>query len=389
LDAWRVPKHCQLRRIEKEKLCDREAGVNFAGRVGIIQRALPRYRAPFFDLLASQTKELSIFAGQPRPEEAIPSAEKLEIAKWQRAQNVHLLSGWLYLCYQRGVVDWLGEWNPDALIVEANPRYLSTPAAVRWMHAHGRPVLGWGLGAPAAQGPLAAWRTARRKRFLAQFDGLIAYSERGAAEYRSAGYLAERIFVAPNAVALRPSKLPSRKPLSGQVRLLYVGRLQARKQLPALIRACAALPAQLQPKLVLVGDGPERGELEKLSRKIYPATEFTGALFGAELDAQFDAADLFVLPGTGGLAVQQAMAHGLPVIVAKGDGSQADLVQPENGWLLPPSNEAALQAAFEAALSDPAILRKKGENSFKRVQQSYNLENMVSAFMNALNAVRR
>jgi glycosyltransferase involved in cell wall biosynthesis len=332
---------------------------------------------------------LSVFAGEPRPEEAIPSAEKLEIAKWQRAQNVHLLSGWLYLCYQRGVVDWLSEWNPDALIVEANPRYLSTPPAVGWMHAHGRPVLGWGLGAPAARGLLAAWRTARRKRFLAQFDGLIAYSERGAAEYRAAGYPAERIFVAPNAVAPRPAKLPPRKALSGQARLLYVGRLQARKQLPALIRACASLPAARQPQLVLVGDGPERGELEKLAREIYPAAEFTGALFGAKLDAQFDAADLFVLPGTGGLAVQQAMAHGLPVIVAEGDGSQADLVGSDNGWRLPPGDEAALQAMLAAALSDPAMLRKKGENSFKRVQQSYNLENMVSAFVDALNAVRR
>jgi glycosyltransferase involved in cell wall biosynthesis len=361
----------------------------FAGRLGIIQRVLPRYRAPFFDLLAAQTQGLSLFAGQPRAEEAIPSANGLQTAHWHRAQNIHLLRGALYLCYQRGVAAWLREWKPDALIVEANPRYLSTPAAVRWMHAHGRPVLGWGLGAPAGGGALAAWRTARRKQFLQPFDGLIAYSQQGAAEYGALGLPAERIFVAPNAAVKRPAKRPQRGNIKGATSVLYVGRLQARKRLDALLRACAALPAQLQPRLVLVGDGPQRATLEVLAGQVYPRAEFTGALFGTELDAQFDAADLFVLPGTGGLAVQQAMAHGLPVIVAEGDGSQTDLVQADNGWLLPPGDEAALQAALAAALADPAGLRKKGEVSFKRVQDTYNLENMVAAFVDALNVVKR
>ena len=44
--------------------------------------------------------------------------------------------------------------------------------------------------------------------------------------------------------------------------------------------------------------------------------------------AHFAGADLFVLPGTGGLAVQEAMSYALPVIVAKGDGTQEDLVRP-------------------------------------------------------------
>jgi glycosyltransferase involved in cell wall biosynthesis len=44
--------------------------------------------------------------------------------------------------------------------------------------------------------------------------------------------------------------------------VLYVGRLQARKRLDDLIRACAALRS-LQPKLVIVGDGPERRTLNR------------------------------------------------------------------------------------------------------------------------------
>ncbi len=363
----------------------------FSGRVGIVQRVLPRYRAPFFDSLAQQTKGgLSVFAGRPRATEAIPSADKLAIAKWHHAHNIHFFAGPAYLCYQFGLIDWLEDWNPDALIVEANPRYINTVAAVRWMHVRNRPVIGWGLGARALSGPLAGLRALQRNHFLKQFDALIAYSQRGAAEYRALGFPADRVFVAPNAVTPRPKTEPSErgkhmdKPI-----VLYVGRLQARKCIDSLLRACASLVTELQPRLQLVGEGPALAELQALAASIYPQAEFAGQRFGTELETFFDQADLFVLPGTGGLAVQQAMAHGLPVIVAEGDGSQEDMVQPGNGWLLPAGDDTALQAALAEALSDPARLRKMGVVSLQLVLQTFNLENMADAFIDALNAVSR
>lgn len=355
--------------------------MSFAGKLGILQRVLPRYRAPFFDLLAAQTDGgLSVFAGQPRIDEAIPSATSLSVAKWHEARNIHLFGGPFYICYQRGLIDWLERWNPDALIVEANPRYVSTPAAVRWMHARKRPVLGWGLGA-ASGGAFAAWRT----RFLRDLDGVIAYSQRGAQQYRDLGI--QSVFVAPNAVSPRPATPPARAEFTARATVLYVGRLQGRKRLDALMRACAALSAPLQPNLVIVGEGDASDDLQQLARSTYPQTEFTGALFGASLDERFNQADLFVLPGTGGLAVQQAMAHALPVIVAEGDGSQADLVGTDNGCLISPGDDAALASALTEALSDPVRLRKMGTSSFKRVQNEFNLENMVAQFIEAINTV--
>lgn len=360
----------------------------FAGRAGIVQRVLPRYRAPFFDMLARHCEGgLGVFAGEPRLSEAIRQAERLSVAQWTHAHNRHLFGGKFYLLRQPGLVRWLEQWNPDALVVEANPRYLSTPAAVRWMKARQRPVIGWGLGAPTAQSPLAPARSQRRLAFLRQFDALIAYSSQGAQEYAALGFDARKVFIAPNAVSPRPGSSPEREEGKEKLTVLYVGRLQARKRLDALILACANLPANLQPQLVIVGDGPERASLETLARQLYPSTQFRGALFGEQLDSVFDEADFFVLPGTGGLAVQQAMAHALPVMVAEGDGSQRDLVTPASGWRLPPSDDAALRSAIQNALSDPTALRSKGRESFRLVQEKFNLENMVAAFVDALNKV--
>jgi glycosyltransferase involved in cell wall biosynthesis len=347
----------------------------FPRKLGVQQRVLPSYRVPFFDLLAQSCESMSLFAGQARPAEMIEGG-KPQLAKYVEAKNIHLFSGSCYFCYQRGLVRWLEGWNPDALIVEANPRYLSTPAAVRWMRKRGRKVVGWGLGAPKQS---VVW-----KRFIRQFDAMISYSQRGADEYAALGFPREKIFVAHNSVSPKPALNLERLTFNVQPVILFVGRLQARKRVDSLIRACAEMESN--PRLLIVGDGPERAALESLAKEVYPSAEFVGAKRGAELKPYFEQADLFVLPGTGGLAVQEAMSYGLPVIVAKGDGTQDDLVRAGNGWQIQPEDYGALVSAMKNALSDRARLQEMGKESFRIVSEEINIQKMVEAFVNALNS---
>lgn len=356
----------------------------YSGRLALQQRVLPKYRAPFFDLLASACDGgMSLFTGLPRPSEGITTTDQLQITNYKLGKNIHVFGGSLYLCYQQGLTNWLKEWNPDALIVEANPRYLSTSAAVKWMHERDKPVIGWGLGAP----PVSGFREKRRIGFLQQFDALIAYSQRGADEYADLGFPLDNIFVAHNAVSPSPAWQMPNRPDAFRDRpcVLFVGRLQFRKNVDLLIGACAEIQ---NVRLVIVGDGPEREALEELAAEIYPSTEFVGAKHGEELKSHFEEADLFVLPGTGGLAVQEAMSYGLPVIVAQGDGTQDDLVRKENGWQVPPDDFDALVATMKDALSDAARLRSMGKESFRIVKEEINIEKMVDAFAAALNSTR-
>ena len=355
--------------------------MKFNGKLGLQQRVLPSYRVPFFDLLAGHCEGgMSLFAGQARAVEMIAGGTT-QIAKHVEADNLHLLGGPFYFCYQRGFINWLEDWDPDALIMEANPRYLASPSAVSWMHKRGRKVLGWGLGFPSPNGRGAGVRAA----FLHQFDGMIAYSQRGADEYAALGFPSESIFVAHNSVSPAPTEAIPARPstINLQPTILFVGRLQARKRVDSLLRACAEMEST--PRLLIVGDGPERESLESLAREIYPSTEFIGAKHGAELKPYFEQADIFVLPGTGGLAVQEAMSYGLPVIVAKGDGTQDDLVREENGWQIEPENYAALVSTMKNALSDIARLREMGKESYRIVSEEINIEKMVETFITALN----
>src|SRR5258706_124546 len=353
----------------------------YPGRLGLQQRVLPNYRVPFFDLLAGSCQDgMSLFAGSPRANEMIQSG-KPQIAKFTQAQNIHLFGGPFYLCYQRGFIHWLEESNPGSLIVEANPRYLATPSAVRWMHAQGRKVIGWGLGASFVTG----FRKQRRFSFINQFDTLISYSQRGAEEYAALGFPREKIYVAHNSVSPAPEKKFDSLRVMQHPTILFVGRLQARKRVDYLLRACAEIESK--PRLIIVGDGPERALLGTLAKEIYPSAEFIGSKYGSELKPYFAQADLFVLPGTGGLAIQEAMSNGLPVIVAKGDGTQDDLVRDENGWQIAPENYEALLATMKNALSDRARLRRMGEESYRIISDEINIQKMADVFVQALNSV--
>lgn len=357
----------------------------YAGRLGLQQRVLPSYRVPFFDLLVERCKGgLSVFAGDPLVGEGIQTARKLTKAKLFKTKNLHFMtpSSSAYLCWQKGVIDWLEAWNPDSLVLEANGRYLSSLLIIHWMHQQQKPVLGWGLGAPRTGNLLESFF---RVRFLGLLDGLIAYSKRGVSEYRQLGL--KNVFLAYNAVASRPEwKCPvRRKDKQGPLTILFVGRLQERKRIDILLEACRTLPESIQPQLVIVGDGPALEKYSTLAKTIYPQTDFPGAVYGQELTEYFLSADLFVLPGTGGLAVQEAMSYGLPVIVAQGDGTQDDLVTPENGWQIATDDLNGLSIILKEALCDLPTLRRKGAESYRIAFEKVNIQTMVEQFIDAIN----
>ena len=159
-------------------------------------------------------------------------------------------------------------------------------------------------------------------------------------------------------------------------RLLYVGRLTAFKSVDVAIRALARLPESVT--LTVVGDGPQAGELQQLARDLGVADRcrFTGLVPHAQLGDHYGAAGVFVFPSvreSGGAVVLEAMAHGLPCIVADWGGPQ--LYAARGGLRLsvdsPQALEDDLVDKVQLLLAQPELGRALGEDGRASVDGDY------------------
>jgi glycosyltransferase involved in cell wall biosynthesis len=208
---------------------------------------------------------------------------------------------------------------------------------------------------------LTGWSVRRARR-------VIAVSESTADDIvQLLGLPRRRITVIPNGIdhaALRP--LPAAevaafrraKGLPERV-ILYVGTLEPRKNLPALIRAYAAIRAETGATLVLAGGkGWFYEEIFRTVRDLGLAdvVRFPGYVPDAELPLWYNSAEVFVYPSLYegfGLPALEALACAVPVIAA--NTSALPEVVGQAGLLIDPADDAALAAALRAVLTDPAL----------------------------------
>lgn len=146
--------------------------------------------------------------------------------------------------------------------------------------------------------------------------------------------------------------------LDNRLVVLFVARLIPKKRADLLIRAFRRVSSSKQARLVLVGDGPERPKLEALVEQLCLShvVHFTGFVQPEDVATWYTLADLFVLPSseTWGVAVLEALASGLPVIVTDEVGCHHDVINdPVVGDAIPARDEVALAEALERRLSFP------------------------------------
>jgi glycosyltransferase involved in cell wall biosynthesis len=149
----------------------------------------------------------------------------------------------------------------------------------------------------------------------------------------------------------------------GSIVLLYVGRLAAEKNLPTLAAAAeAALAARPRARLVFVGDGPARRELQAR----LPQAIFAGRRTGADLAAHYASADIFLFPSlteTYGNVTLEAMASGLAVVAYDYAAAAAAIRHGLSGMLAPCGDSGAFAAHAAALAGDPARARRLGESA--------------------------
>lgn len=167
-----------------------------------------------------------------------------------------------------------------------------------------------------------------------------------------------------------------------------VGRLAEVKNQQFLIRAVAHLLENANPnyslKLVLIGDGPQRDELEQLVCELGVSDVVCFMGDRSDIPDQMRDLDIFVLPSLGeGISntILEAMATGLPVI-ATAVGGNLELVKPGvNGELVPVNDVQALAEAIDELARETEQRKLLGKHGLQQVRQTFNWQRTVDEYL--------
>jgi glycosyltransferase involved in cell wall biosynthesis len=157
--------------------------------------------------------------------------------------------------------------------------------------------------------------------------------------------------------------------------LVYFGRIDHRKGLLTLIKAVRNLPT----KLVIMGEGPEKKNLEKyIAMEAISNVFLVGYKSGEELKIILRKAMFSVLPSEWyepfGHTILESFASGKPVIASKIGGITELIKEGENGHLFEPGNVNQLRDRINDYLSNPIKVKKMGKIARSNVKKNYNPE---------------
>ena len=248
-------------------------------------------------------------------------------------------------------------------------------AAVLAKAVHRRPVVATVQGSDvfqAARMPVVDRVTTLALQRCAK---VLALSHSLANALNSLGVSPSKVEIVPNGVDLdRFQPMDSeREPL-----ILFVGALIERKGVKHLI---AALPSVRQAlpgyRLAIVGEGAQRDDLKKLAAAlgVGDRVDFVGSQTPRQVSSWMRRAKLFVLPSLEeglGVVLLESLASGTPCI-GSDVGGIPDVVTPDVGQLVPPSDPRALSAAMLEILSSPAAWSTLSQNARRRAQTYFSV----------------
>jgi glycosyltransferase involved in cell wall biosynthesis len=183
-----------------------------------------------------------------------------------------------------------------------------------------------------------------------------------------------KVIVIPNYV-LTDLFLPDPKINDNPYRICFIGRLDAQKNLFALLEAIRGLKVELE----IIGDGLQRKALETSARENGMNVHFYGNRQYSELPHYLNAAGVFILPSLyegHPKTSLEAMSCGLPVIGTDVPGIRELVRHRETGYLCGTS-PSEIRAAIQDVLSDKKLRIKMGKNARKFVVDNFSIEHIL------------
>ena len=285
--------------------------------------------------------------------------------------------------------------RPDVLVVEANPRNVTTWGLPRLCRRLGIPIVGWSkVHSYSAAAPVMGLI---KPRFYKSFDRMICYGASSFRELVGMGYPADRIDIANNTIdtrriflkgdeiRARGEQIRSERGLIGKKILLCIGRMDPEKRHQDLLDAW---PKLREPDgdlvTVLVGGGPLLDDIRVQSGAIDANRILvTGRVPEGDDYAWIATSEVCVYPGAVGLAINQSLALGRPTVIADERGADSEILIGEGpeqtGWRFRRGHLQEMARTVGHVLQHPADVAAVCERARVLMRDKVTIENMVGA----------
>lgn len=235
-------------------------------------------------------------------------------------------------------------------------------------------------------------------RFIPRYDNHLAYHSNARDYAMSHGARADQVTVMHNTIneekiatlpkaearALVVGKHPE---IGDRKIILFVGAVLAEKRIEVILQALDRMQRK-DAVLVLVGDGEHLPVIRQLCAERDDVV-LTGSIVEG-VGPYFDAAEMYVLPGTGGLGINEAMAHRLPIVSGFADGSADDLVvDGENGFRLRENTPEELAEKMARILDSPELAARMGERSREMITGKFAFREFINRIVTELTRLAR
>ena len=370
-------------------------------RVVIVQRYIPHYRIALFQRLTAENQDIMIevLHGGDLGERYVNLPEGFVNRQYR---NVIISFFGYNIVLQPGVLVNVLLHPPQLLILEGTFGVLTNMLLLILRSIRNEKTIYWTAGwdNPLVSGKRHWLKTKIIAQLLSWSDGAIVYGSEAGKYLTRHGLGGEKIWIAQNTIDVegiaarqeywhqQAKFIKQRMGLDRKQIILYVGGISALKHVDNLVDACAQLQAELDDiACVIVGDGANLAALkQRAAQKRIKDIHFVGKVVEG-VEVYFALGDVFVMPGSGGLAINQAMALGLPVVAAAADGTQKDLIVPGvNGYLVEAGNLDELKGCLKELISDPARAAQMGQKSLEIVLQRASFAMMIAGYSSAIRA---
>lgn len=219
--------------------------------------------------------------------------------------------------------------------------------------------------------------------FINKADTITAISTHTARELDT--ITRKKVAIVPFSAAIGPR----RGTTSDAKEVIFVGRLVERKGVRFLIEAFAHVKDAIPHRLVIIGDGPERADLEQRTHNLNLEDRiiFTGRISDEELYRHYNQCSFIVLPAVYdakgdieglGVVLIEAMSYSKPAIASNAGGITDIMTDGENGFLVPPRDVHALAKAIERLATDNEMRERMGVRAKQVVDGKFSWNRITS-----------